>query len=322
MSLLASTISLLGHALPGTRANRLLILIYHRVYPTPDPMFPGEVDAERFDWQMALLRRYCNPLSLSEGVGGLKRGKLPPRAVAITFDDGYADNATVALPILRKHGLTATFFIATGFLDGGRMWNDSVIEAVRRAEGRQLDLEELGLGRLPLGDPVTRGATAEHILRSIKHRAPHDRAEMIRSICEEVGKELPVDLMMTSEQVRNLAVAGMDVGAHTLTHPILRTLPDADARAEIDGSRRSLERIIGRPVRAFAYPNGRPAEDYEERHRKIVESLQFDYAVSTAVGAASRGCDHLQLPRFTPWDKTPARWFPRLLLGFGMEPPR
>ena len=91
MSLLNSTVSLFGHALPATRANRLLILIYHRVHAMPDPMFPGEVDAERFDWQMALLRRYCNPMSVAEGVDGLTRNRLPSRAVAITFDDGYVD---------------------------------------------------------------------------------------------------------------------------------------------------------------------------------------------------------------------------------------
>lgn len=320
MSLLTSTVSLLGHALPSTRANRLLILIYHRVHPKPDPMFPGEVDATRFDWQMALLRRHCNPLSLSEGVAGLKHGRLPPRAVAITFDDGYSDNATVALPILQKHSLTATFFITTGFLDGGRMWNDTIIEAVRRADGSELDLEVIGLGRLPLGDPVTRGATAKQILKSIKHLAPQERAQMVEFICNAIGKELPSDMMMTSHQVGNLAAAGMEVGAHTITHPILRILSDADAGAEIDGSRRSLERIVGRTVRVFAYPNGRPGDDYAVRDRQIVESLQFDCAVSTVAGAASRSCDHLQLPRFTPWDRTPARWFTRLLIGFGLDP--
>ena len=89
---------------------------------------------------MAALRRYCHPVPLIEGVRGLATGSLPDRAVTVTFDDGYADNAEVALPILQRHGVPATFFVATGYLNGGRMWNDSIIEAIRRAPATELDL--------------------------------------------------------------------------------------------------------------------------------------------------------------------------------------
>jgi peptidoglycan/xylan/chitin deacetylase (PgdA/CDA1 family) len=320
MSLLTTVISAAAHALPATRANRLLILIYHRVHARPDPMFPGEVDAERFDWQMDLLRRRCSPMPLADAVAGLRRGRLPARAVAVTFDDGYADNEAVALPILQRHRVPATFFVTTGFLDGGRMWNDSVIEAVRRAEGSELDVTSIGLGKLPLGGPTARGATAESILKAIKHRPPLERARAVEAICQTVGKKLPDHLMMTSQQVRNLAAAGMEIGAHTMTHPILKTLADDDARLEIDGSRQALERIIGRPVRAFAYPNGRPGEDYEARDRKLVESLGFEYTVSTVMGAATKRSDVWQLPRFTPWDPVPTAWFARLLSSFRYIP--
>src|ERR1044071_7430526 len=87
--------------------------------------------------------------------GKAKEGqiRLPKRALSITFDDGYADNYNVAAPILLRLGLAATFFVATGFLDGGCMFNDVVIEALRCAGGAELDLDDLGLGRHPLGDP-------------------------------------------------------------------------------------------------------------------------------------------------------------------------
>jgi peptidoglycan/xylan/chitin deacetylase (PgdA/CDA1 family) len=313
MSLLSSTISALGHLVPGTRANHLLILIYHRVHSTPDPMFPGEVDAARFDWQMALLRKHCHPMPLAAGVEGLRQGSIPPRAVAVTFDDGYADNATVALPILQKHGIAATFFIAAGFLNGGRMWNDSVIEAVRRATGDTLDTGPIGLGRLPLTGTGQRGAAASTILSAIKHRPPEQRVALVTDLCASVRAVLPDDLMMTSDQVRVLSAAGMEIGAHTMTHPILRTLSDAAARQEIEQSRTVLEGVIGRPVKAFASPNGRPGDDYTERDRLIVESLGFDYAPSTRWGVASEQSDIYQLPRFTPWDPTPGRWLARLL---------
>jgi peptidoglycan/xylan/chitin deacetylase (PgdA/CDA1 family) len=318
MPVLAQSASVLGHLLPSTRSNRLLILIYHRVHPRPDPMFGGEVDVERFDWQMALLRECCYPMSLAEGVDGLKRGALPPRAVAVTFDDGYADNAAIALPILRKHAIPATFFIAPGFLDGGRMWNDSVIEAVRRAPGDSVETGFIGLGVLPLSGVEARSQIADQIIKAVKHLPTEQRSALVAEFCARIGAELPTDLMMTREQVRSLAAAGMEIGAHTLTHPILRNLTDEAARREIHESRSVLEGITGRTVRAFAYPNGRPGEDYSARDRAIVESLGFDYALSTRWGVASAKSDVFQLPRFTPWDQTPSRWLGRLLLTYRM----
>lgn len=127
----ARVVSLAGQLIPPASSGRLLVLIYHRVHAERDPMFPGEVDRATFDWQMALLRRFCSPVRLEESLAALMAGTLPARAVAVTFDDGYADNAEVALPVLESHGISATFFIAPAFLDGGRMWNDSIVEAIR-----------------------------------------------------------------------------------------------------------------------------------------------------------------------------------------------
>lgn len=316
MSVITATFSALAHALPSTRSSRLLILIYHRVHPRPDPMFPGEVDAVRFDWQMGLLRRYCHPLPLAEAVVRLRGGELPARAVAVSFDDGYADNARVALPILQRHGLTATFFIAPGFLDGGCMWNDSIIEAVRRAPGDSLDRAAFGLEMARLGPEASRGPIAESIIATVKHLQPRERLARVTDFCSGLGVDLPSDLMMSSAQVRELAAAGMEIGAHTISHPILRTLPAEAARNEIRDSRDALERIIGRRVRAFAYPNGRPGDDYTERDREIVAELGFDYAPCTRWGVATAQSDRLQLPRFTPWDRTPERWLARLLLTY------
>ena len=95
---------------------------------------------------MRWVKRTFNVIPLREGVAGLKAGRLPARALSITFDDGYANNESIAAPILARLGLHATFFIATGFLDGGRMFNDTIIETVRAARGTELDLQALGLG--------------------------------------------------------------------------------------------------------------------------------------------------------------------------------
>ncbi len=279
-------------------------------------MFPDEVEATRFDWQMRLLREHCSPIALGDAVHRLQSGALEPRSVAVTFDDGYADNATVALPILQRHGIPATFFVAPAFLEGGRMWNDSIIEAVRRATGPTLDLTDFGGGVAALGPGASLGPVAERIIRAVKHLPPADRASRVAALCERVGARLPSDLMMTSAQVRTLHDAGMEIGAHTLTHPILRTLTDEQARAEIAGSRDVLQTITGGRVRAFAYPNGRPGDDYTDRDRDLVRSLGFDFALSTTWGVAGPRSDIFQLPRFTPWDRTPGRWLVRLMLAF------
>jgi len=211
----------------------------------------------------------------------------------------------------------ATFFVAPGFLGHGRMWNDSIIEAVRRAPGPSLDLTAFGKGFVALGPEDTRGPVAEAVIGAVKHLPPLERHDRVQTLCEKIGAALPTNLMMTAGQVRKLADVGMEIGAHTITHPILRTLSAEAARDEIDGSRRNLEGIVGRPVRAFAYPNGRPGDDYTERDRDLVESLGFDCALSTRWGAATPASDVFQLPRFTPWDRTPERWLARLLLAFG-----
>jgi hypothetical protein len=126
---------------PAGARGRLSILILHRVLPAVDPLFPDEVDAARFDRMCRWLTQWFNVLPLDEAVHRLSSGTLPARALSITFDDGYADNHEVALPILQKHRLPATFYIATGFLDGGRMWNDTVIESVRRSPLDRLPLD-------------------------------------------------------------------------------------------------------------------------------------------------------------------------------------
>jgi peptidoglycan/xylan/chitin deacetylase (PgdA/CDA1 family) len=106
-----------------------------------------------------------------------------------------------------------------------------------------------------------------------------------------------------------------------MTHPILRTLSDDVARDEIQLSRQALERITGRTIRTFAFPNGRPGDDYTVRDRDLVRDLGFEFALSTSPGVASSRSDLYQLPRFTPWDQEPSRWLMRLLWMFGKPEP-
>ena len=290
-------------------ASRLSILIYHRVLARPDPLFPCEVDATRFTQHMRLLKRYFKVMPLLDGVQLLERGELPARAACITFDDGYADNAEVALPILLQHGLCATFFIATGFLDGGHMWNDKVIELVRRTAGDRLDLSGLGLGCFDIATLALRRNAIDVLLGALKYLPPEHRLKRVERIC---GSGQPASVMMTSGQVLALHRAGMEIGAHTVNHPILARISDQAARIEILHSKNKLEHIIDSPVSLFAYPNGKPGTDFGSSHIDIVKQLGFQAAVATAHGAASSAADRFQLPRFTPWERNSVSFMLRM----------
>ncbi|MFS2002578.1 polysaccharide deacetylase family protein [Duganella sp. CT11-25] len=275
-------------------APRLSILIYHRVLARPDPLLPSLPDVRCFDRQMALLKRCFCVLPLSVAARRLQEGTLPARAACITFDDGYADNAELALPVLRRHGLGATFFIASGYLDGGQMWNDDVIEHVRRQAEGTLEQQRQAIDRL---------------LQRFKYLPFEDRLAEVARLAPPRGREL----MMRSHQVRSLLAAGMEIGAHTHRHPILAAMPDAEAQADIAEGKAALEAITQTPVTLFAYPNGKPGVDYTRRHVDMASALGFEAAVSTTAGAAYGGSDVLQLPRFTPWERDRPRFLLRLM---------
>ena len=297
--------------------KRLLILTYHRVLDRPDPLMPGHVTVDTFRNQIGILKKWFRVAPLSSAVRDLQRGVLPLGSVAVTFDDGYADNYTNALPILAEAGLPATFFIATGFLDGGCMWNDAVTEAIRRSGKAKLDLSWLGLGERALGDSGRRAALVAELIKSLKYLPMDERLERVERLLIEADVPRPEALMMTSAQVGALAGAGMHIGAHTVRHPILSRIPAASAQAEIRASRRYLEELLGRGVDGFAYPNGKPGRDYTAEHVGLVRDCGFEFAVSTAPGAARRTDDRYQLPRVGVWSTAPWKILLNMALAFG-----
>jgi peptidoglycan/xylan/chitin deacetylase (PgdA/CDA1 family) len=301
---------------PAGPNARLSVLIFHRVLSAPDPLFPGEPDAVHFDAVCGWLARWFNVLPLDMAVQRLRAGTLPARAAAITFDDGYADNHDVAMPILRRHGLCATFFIATGFLDGGRMWNDTVVESLRRTPHQSLDLTTLALpeiGKLSLDGLGARRSAIALLIKAVKHLQPDRRAALVAMVEEVAGALLPTHLMMSSVQVKALRDAGMQIGAHTVNHPILARLDRANARREMAESKETLQTLLGERVELFAYPNGRPGQDFSPESVSLTRELGFEAAFTTARGVAKPGYDPFQLPRFTPWDRTAHRFGARLM---------
>lgn len=303
-------------ASPGGDNGKLTTFIFHRVLPQPDPLFPHEPDAARFDQMLGWIKAWFNVLPLDVAIERLRTRQLPPRAAAISFDDGYADNRTVALPILQQHGLPACFFIATGFLDGGRMWNDTVIESVRACSSDSLNLTELGLGSHPINSVLGKRTAIEAIIGQIKYLPVGERLELTQKLSEAAGVTPPSDLMLTSAQVKELHAGGMQIGAHTVSHPILARTDLPEARREITSSKLFLEQLLQTRIGLFAYPNGKPGNDYLPEHATLIRELGFDAAVSTAWGVADHRTDPFQIPRFTPWDKSRLRFAIRLLRNF------
>ena len=310
--------SFLGSVSPAGPRARLSTLIFHRVTPEVDPMFPGEVDASRFDAICGWLRRWTNVLPLEEAVDRMSDGSLPARAMCITFDDGYADSHEVALPILKRHGLNATFFVASGFIGGGIMWNDRISEAVRLCSSRSLSIPE-GLiperRSLDLSDWVQRRRAVDDLLGALKYLPLAQRMQQSDAIVAASGVRLPADLMMSKSQVAGLVRAGMHVGGHTVNHPILTRIGQDAALREMLEGKSALEEMTQQPVRLFAYPNGRPDTDYSLRDVSLAERAGFKAAFCTARGSASKGDDIFQLPRSTPRGATRLRFGVRLALN-------
>jgi peptidoglycan/xylan/chitin deacetylase (PgdA/CDA1 family) len=284
----------------GGKNGKVQIFIFHRVLDHPDPLLPNEPDIKRFEALMNIVSKVFNVIPLTQAVEGIQSSELPPRAACITFDDGYIDNYTNALPILKKYGLPATIFIATDYLDGGMMWNDVIFEAIRRFGG-PFTLKSLGVNGENCSNDEEKLMLLQNIIPKIKYMEPGKRAETVGKIEETTGYQRQ-PMMMGVDQIQELLDNGVTIGAHTKSHPILRNLTDQEAQNEIAESREILQKLIGSEVSLFAYPNGRPGEDYSDRDVEIVKKLGFRAAVSTRKAIATSRDNLFELPRFTPWD--------------------
>ncbi|KAB2927597.1 MAG: polysaccharide deacetylase family protein [Dechloromonas sp.] len=307
------------HLASGGSNGKLSIFIFHRVLAKADPLLPFEPSAEEFDWMVRFISRTFSVLPLSEAASRLKNGTLPPAAATITFDDGYADNLEVAWPILKRYQVPATFFIATAFLEGGRMWNDDVIEAFRLSPTDELDLSEFDLGSYRLSDAASRVKGYETVLGKLKYFEHHLRSEVAGEIASRCNVPKQATLMMTHRQLRLLHEEGGEIGGHTRTHPILERLDDTAALQEVESGRQELEALIGTTVRVFAYPNGVPGRDCSARHAEMARQAGFEAAVTTRQACATTASDIFQLPRFTPWDRTPFKFAMRSMMNLSQS---
>jgi peptidoglycan/xylan/chitin deacetylase (PgdA/CDA1 family) len=291
------------------------ILMYHRIAsPRVDP-WGLAVRPDRFEQHLAVLRRTRDPLPMSEFVSRLERGTLPDKAVAVTFDDGYADNLHEASPRLASAGVPAILFLATGFV-GQRheYWWDELARGILLRTGAVDADVTIGSARVVLAlrdnderdsgwrawqEPRNERQSA--YLSAWKHlraAAPAEREHAmvrLRTVLE-IPPPDPRDLPMTASEVAALAGGRVfDFGGHTATHAVLPALGPAGRRDDIRQGREACERLVGSPITGFAYPHGALDSDSEA----AVRECGFAWACGTdSRPVAARGANRYALPRF------------------------
>lgn len=313
----SSVVSCGSRVFLGAAQDRLSILSYHRVLTSSDYLRPGVPTEVEFEWQMALISKYFNPMPLLEARQRLEKGTLPENAICVTFDDGYKDNLEIAAPILKKYSIPATFFIATGFQDGSIMWNDWIIESVRSCTAASITIEDLNLIALPLLSEAEKLSATDKIIMAIKYMPPDLRAKYV-DIVKSYGNSSwlnKLKLMLSRDEVLQLHRMGFSIGGHTENHPILKSLDSVSAKKEIETGRDKLSQLLDEKIELFAYPNGKLDVDYSALDVELVEKAGFSLAVTTHKGVSTKNSDFFQLPRFTPWDHQPIKFLIRLLLN-------
>jgi peptidoglycan/xylan/chitin deacetylase (PgdA/CDA1 family) len=260
------------------------------------------VSPQHFAEQMEVLHRYTNPMPLDAAVWGLQDGNLPRRTVCVTFDDGYLDVLNDAKPILEKYQIPATVFLVTGSL-GRSFWWDDLEECLLQSENLPGHLCLNLHGRSyewSFRDDSRERRLHENILSILDFLRPlaeDERCPLLKQIQDWAGIDLGNEQMnraMTPDEIIEIVRSGLiDIGSHSVTHPILAKIPVSAQRVEVQESKSTLERIVNRPLTSFSYPNGSSSQEVHS----IVQGAGYLYACGSYKDVASRNSDPYQLPR-------------------------
>jgi peptidoglycan/xylan/chitin deacetylase (PgdA/CDA1 family) len=313
----------------NTFVSRIAILLYHRIADTESDPYDIVVSPTHFEQHLQVARSLGRIMRLQELVQALQGGKLPHRAIVITFDDGYADNLYQAKPLLEKYDAPATVFMTTGSVGREReFWWDELEQILLQPNSLPRSLRLEVAGRPPLecdlgdaaaytpenyrrhmgwsmngsGDPTPRHLAFRALHRFIRSLGDGERRQAmdrLLSWARMTPTVRPTHRAMDQNEVVELARGGtLEVGAHTVNHPALSAQPIDVQRDEIRTSRIDLERRLGSPVKSFAYPYGL----YTDQTVQAVREAGFESACSCIAKAVRRGSDLMQLPRLEPQD--------------------
>lgn len=309
----------------GASEGRVLILLYHRVATLKSDPWGLAVSPGRFAEHLEVLREHATPLKLGDLSRALRDGRLPDRAVVVTFDDGYFDNLRNAKPLLERYDVPATVFVASGFIGEKReFWWDELdrllLQPGELPEKLQLSVNgkayhwELGEAADYTAEEFRshRGWKAWKESRTPRHDLYTSLYELLRPLDAKVRREKLAEVRkwrvdapgrrprhrpLSVEEIGALHGGGLvEIGAHTVNHPLLADQPVAVQRREISESKTRLEQILGHPLSSFAYPYGKP-QDYTAETVDLVRQAGFACACSGVTGVVGRTSDPFQLPR-------------------------
>jgi peptidoglycan/xylan/chitin deacetylase (PgdA/CDA1 family) len=268
-----------------------------------DTLGPIVFSSDLFRKQMNVIAREYNPVSIADVYSFLRGEKqLPRRAVAVTFDDGYADNLEVAEPVLAGLGIRATFYVAVGSVDSRKLpWPARLRYAFYQSKKNSW----------LSGDGITWPFTTfEHRDRAFLaacdaccQLAGEPQEDFVKRIERELESEMPTDskqLMMKWDQVRELARRGHIIGSHTVTHPNMAYVNDAALRSEFVDSKRRLEEELAAPATHFCYPRPAMSAHWSERTVDASREAGYQTAATLTSGSVRRGDDPLSLRRIWP----------------------
>jgi peptidoglycan/xylan/chitin deacetylase (PgdA/CDA1 family) len=285
-----------------TPSRHAAILRYHAIcgaegHSYADPSIC--ITPTSFRRHVAYLASAYRVLPLPDVVALLRAGRtLPPNTVAITFDDGYADNLPAAR-ILAEHGLTATFYLTAGCLaGGGPFWLSELRALVRTIPAP--DVRLIAGGRevvLPCATAGDRQSAIRHLSRLVKSHPMDVREDLREQLRRLAGNPDVPSPMLSWNEVAEMRRLGMDIGAHTLTHPNLPSAGLEDARREIAGAKARIERELGGSVSMFSYPNGGAERYVTPAIQQLVREAGFDAATTSANGFATHASDLFALER-------------------------
>lgn len=289
-------------------AGCLTIATFHRILPEETraryPLPTLAVPPNRLSEFLEFFAAHYECLTLSHAFEHWQDGRSSGRPLlAVTFDDGQRDNYVHARPLLARYGIPATFFVsAANVSSGGPIWHDRLAFAVARLQ-EQLGADAAGIVRAVLGAdpqemlpvPLTSSLARWAVARA-KTLAQDARNEAIQHLCSRVdGPSVPEwDGIMSWGELRNLSTEGHEIGSHAMTHALLLDAQGCDQRWEVAESKRSIERELGVPIRAFCYPNG----SYDRTTLREVQAAGYDCAVTTQWGTNRRGTSPFELRRF------------------------
>ena len=290
--------------------RRAIVLTYHGVLAGGGEGYEflnhNFVHMAVFERQMRWVREHYRPLPLSDLAACYRAGKQPPsRSVAITFDDGFANNYSVAYPILQRYGIPFTIFVSTGLLDcpGTLLWTERVKRSIYLCDQPSVTVGLLGREWvLDLRSTASRTAAARGVLVQLKHQSTPVRDAAVAGIEATCGTPAlgPADheryAFLSWNQVRDMRAHGVEFGSHTVNHPILSQVDAGSLEFELRESKRRLEAELGEPCDLFAYPNGSPT-DFGEREKRGLKQAGYRAAFALSGRVNDRTPDLFALDR-------------------------